>query len=157
MVLWYVPAKALPRRDPHQSCAQIRIKNIFKDMVDLHEASKDLANFVRRNGIGPILRGATLSTSMSADAHYSAVVSNLSPLFKLPVDAVQRGRDHGAHSCGWTLVRNYSPARNCFHVVVAIKFPQRQHMLLCGVFTIRVVTVHFSGDIRQVYRRLREQ
>lgn len=67
--------------------------------MDLHEASKDLESFVRRNGIGPILRGATLSTSMGADAHYSAVVSNLSPLFKLPVDAVQRGRDHGAHGC----------------------------------------------------------
>lgn len=67
-------------------------------MIDLHDASQDLASFVRRNGIGPILRGAVLSTSTRVDVHYSPVLSNLSPLFKLPVDAVQRGRDHGTRA-----------------------------------------------------------
>lgn len=75
-------------------------------MIDLHEASGNLASFVQRNGIGPILRGAVLSTSTSVDAHYSPVLSNLSPLFKLPVDAVQRGRDHG------------TPAVACFPLVL---------------------------------------
>lgn len=64
-------------------------------MTELHDASSDLAGFVSRNGIGPILRGAVLSNAASVDAHYPSSLSNLSPLFKLPVDAVQRGRDHG--------------------------------------------------------------
>lgn len=64
-------------------------------MTDLLEATKDLAGFVERNGIGPILRGAVLSKAGSVDAYFPASLSNLSPLFKLPVDAVQRGRDHG--------------------------------------------------------------
>lgn len=66
-----------------------------QDMTDLHEASNDLAAFIRRNGIGPILRGAALSTAMGVDGHYPSSLSRFSPLFKLPVDAIQRGRDHG--------------------------------------------------------------
>lgn len=42
-----------------------------------------------------MLRGAVLSRAFQADTHYTGAVSNGSPLFKLPVDAVQRGRDHG--------------------------------------------------------------
>ena len=42
-----------------------------------------------------MLRGAVLSSVFAVDTHYPAAVSNGSPLFKLPVDAVQRGRDHG--------------------------------------------------------------
>lgn len=42
-----------------------------------------------------MLRGAVLSQVFAVDTHYPAAVSNGSPLFKLPVDAVQRGRDHG--------------------------------------------------------------
>lgn len=45
--------------------------------------------------IADVLRGAVLSPVFAVDAHYAAAVSNGSPLFKLPVDAVQRGRDHG--------------------------------------------------------------
>lgn len=67
-------------------------------MTELYEASKDLAGFVSRNGIGPILRGALLSRAARIDVHYPASLSNQSPLFKLPVDAVQRGRDHGEFS-----------------------------------------------------------
>ena len=45
--------------------------------------------------LADVLRGAVLSPVFKVDAHYAAAVSNGSPLFKLPVDAVQRGRDHG--------------------------------------------------------------
>lgn len=68
-------------------------------MADIIEASEDLAGFVERCGIGPILRGAVLSKAHSVDAYFPGSLSNLSPLFKLPVDAVQRGRDHGEARC----------------------------------------------------------
>ena len=45
--------------------------------------------------VADVLRGAVLSPVFAVDTHYSATISNVSPLFKLPVDAVQRGRDHG--------------------------------------------------------------
>lgn len=42
-----------------------------------------------------VLRGAVLSPVLAVDTYYAEAISNGSPLFKLPVDAVQRGRDHG--------------------------------------------------------------
>lgn len=51
-----------------------------------------------RNDIGDILRGAVLSSTLAVGAYYTAAVSNLSLFYKLPVDAVQRGRDHGLPS-----------------------------------------------------------
>ena len=45
--------------------------------------------------MGDILRGAVLSPALEVDPYYAGAISNLSPLFKMPVDAVQRGRDHG--------------------------------------------------------------
>lgn len=65
------------------------------DMIELTVASDDIANLFERNDVGDILRGAVLSPALAIDTYYSAAVTNLSPLFKLPVDAVQRGRDHG--------------------------------------------------------------
>lgn len=64
-------------------------------MIELAEATEDMAGVIDRNGLGPILRGAILSPTLKIDAHFSAAVSTTSPLYKLPVDAVQRGRDHG--------------------------------------------------------------
>lgn len=65
------------------------------DMVELTVASDDIANIFERNDVGDILRGAVLSPALAIDTYYAAAVTNLSPLFKLPVDGVQRGRDHG--------------------------------------------------------------
>lgn len=65
------------------------------DMIELTVASDDIPNLFERNDVGDILRGAVLSPALAIDTYYSAAVTNLSPLFKLPVDAVQRGRDHG--------------------------------------------------------------
>lgn len=45
--------------------------------------------------IADVLRGAVLSPAFAVDTRYAMAISNGSPLFKLPVDAVQRGRDHG--------------------------------------------------------------
>ena len=61
----------------------------------LSEASADLEGLFARNGLADVLRGAVLSPALEVDPYYSPVLSNHSPLFKLPVDAVQRGRDHG--------------------------------------------------------------
>lgn len=69
--------------------------SVDEDNVELIVASEDLAGLFERNSVGDILRGAVLSPALAVDTYYSAAVSNLSPLFKLPVDAVQRGRDHG--------------------------------------------------------------
>lgn len=66
-----------------------------KDNIELHVACKDIAGLFERNSLASILRGAVLSPALKADAHFSSTLSNVSPLFKLPVDAVQRGRDHG--------------------------------------------------------------
>lgn len=68
---------------------------LAQDNIELHVASEDIAGLFSRNSLGSILRGAVLSPASAVDAHFVAAVSNVSPLFKLPVDAVQRGRDHG--------------------------------------------------------------
>ena len=69
--------------------------SVPEDHVELTFACEDLAGLFERNAVGDILRGAVLTPALAIDTYYSAAVSNLSPLFKLPVDAVQRGRDHG--------------------------------------------------------------
>lgn len=65
------------------------------DFIELILASEDVAGLFRRNGVGDVLRGAALSPARAVGPHYAAAISNLSRLFKLPVDAIQRGRDHG--------------------------------------------------------------
>lgn len=45
--------------------------------------------------VADVLRGAVLSPVFAVDTFYNTEVSSGSLLFKLPVDAVQRGRDHG--------------------------------------------------------------
>ncbi|CAM9150376.1 unnamed protein product [Ectocarpus sp. 12 AP-2014] len=54
-----------------------------------------LVSFFDGVEVADVLRGAVLSPVLAADSHFTTAVSNASPLFKLPVDAVQRGRDHG--------------------------------------------------------------
>lgn len=66
-----------------------------QDNIELTKATEDMAGLFERNDVGSILRGAVLSTSLAMDVHYPTVVSTLSSLFKLPVDAIQRARDHG--------------------------------------------------------------
>lgn len=65
------------------------------DNIELTVAVEDIAGLFERNSVGEVLRGAVLATGLTVDTYYTAAVSNLSPLLKLPVDAVQRGRDHG--------------------------------------------------------------
>lgn len=65
------------------------------DNIELTVAAEDMAGLFERNSIADILRGAVLSPALAIDTYYAAALTNLSPLFKLPVDAVQRGRDHG--------------------------------------------------------------
>lgn len=73
-----------------------------KDGIELAAASADLAGLVTRlGGIEPILRGAAYSRTRAVDASFASEVSVSSKLFNFPVEAVQRGRDHGAKS-SWT-------------------------------------------------------
>ena len=59
-------------------------------------ASADVAGLVKRNGgIEPIIRGAAYSRTQKVDASFVAEISSSSSLFNLPVETVQRGRDHG--------------------------------------------------------------
>lgn len=67
----------------------------FQDGIELTEAAEDIAGLFERNSIESIIRGAVFSSSLTVDAHFSSAVSTTSPLFKLSVDAIQRGRDHG--------------------------------------------------------------
>lgn len=66
-----------------------------QDNVELTEAVEDLQGLFERNSVGSIIRGALISPSLAVDTHFASAVSNLSPLLKLPVDVIQRGRDHG--------------------------------------------------------------
>lgn len=63
--------------------------------MELADASADMAGLFARNDLANVIRGAVLSPALEVDPYYFPIVSNRSPLFKLPVDAVQRGRDHG--------------------------------------------------------------
>lgn len=65
------------------------------DGMELTVASGDLAGLFGRNDVASILRGAVLSPAQAVSAHFAAALSNFSPAFKIPADAVQRGRDHG--------------------------------------------------------------
>eukprot|EP00904_Undaria_pinnatifida_P011028 jgi/Undpi1/7055/HiC_scaffold_21.g09529.m1 len=85
-----------------------------EDNVELMVACEDIAGLFRRNDAGDILRGAVLSPALEVDTYFSAAVSNASPLFKLPVDAVQRGRDHG--------LPTYNDARKAYDLTIATDF-----------------------------------
>ncbi|CAM9611460.1 unnamed protein product, partial [Ascophyllum nodosum] len=63
-----------------------------EDGIELTEAAEDIAGLFERNSVGSIIRGAVFSSSLAVDTHFSSAVSTTSPLFKLPVDAIQRGR-----------------------------------------------------------------
>ena len=76
----------------YQSCTRYQR---FQDGIELTEAAEDIAGLFERNSVGSIIRGAVFSSSLAVDTHFSSAVSTTSPLFKLPVDAIQRGRDHG--------------------------------------------------------------
>lgn len=65
------------------------------DQIELAVASADIPGLFENNEIADILRGAVLSPVSNIDTHFTAAVSNVSPLFKVSVDAIQRGRDHG--------------------------------------------------------------
>lgn len=69
--------------------------SVDEDNVELTSACADIAGLFERNSVADIIRGAILSPTLAMDTHYTAAVSTSSSLFKLPVDAVQRGRDHG--------------------------------------------------------------
>ncbi|CAM9704645.1 unnamed protein product, partial [Ectocarpus fasciculatus] len=73
-----------------------------------------LSSFFDSVEVADVLRGAVLSPVLAADSHFTTAVSNGSPLFKLPVDAVQRGRDHG--------LPTYNDARQAFGLDVATSF-----------------------------------
>ena len=78
--------------EAYQSCTRYQH---FQDGIELTEAAEDIAGLFERNSVGSIIRGAVFSSSLAVDTHFSSAVSTTSPLFKLPVDAIQRGRDHG--------------------------------------------------------------
>ena len=78
--------------EAYQSCTRYKL---FQDGIELTEAAEDIAGLFERNSVGSVIRGAVFSSSLAVDTHFSSAVSTTSPLFKLPVDAIQRGRDHG--------------------------------------------------------------
>lgn len=80
----------LMRQEMNAYCEHMR-----QDNIELTMAVENLAGVFERNPVSSIIRGAVFSSSLAVDAHFPAAVSTQSPLFKLPVDAVQRGRDHG--------------------------------------------------------------
>ncbi|CAM9611990.1 unnamed protein product, partial [Ascophyllum nodosum] len=82
------------------------------DNIELVVAREDMAGLFERNDVGDILRGALLSPALSVNTYYVAAVTNLSPLFKLPVDAVQRGRDHGLPTYNAAREASHSDARS---------------------------------------------
>lgn len=86
-----------------------RYVSVDDDNIPLSAASADMAGLFSRNPPANVLRGAVLSPALSMDPHYTPVLANLSPLFKLPVDAVQRGRDHG--------LPTYNAAREVSHAL----------------------------------------
>ena len=78
-----------------------RLRAPFQHGVELATASGDLAGFVSRiGGIEPIIRGAAYARSQAVDVSFAAQVSVSSTLFNLPVEVIQRGRDHGEHYIG---------------------------------------------------------
>ena len=49
----------------------------------------------RLGGIESIIRGGAYTRTQAMDVSFAPEVSASSPLFNLPVVAIQRGRDHG--------------------------------------------------------------
>ncbi|CAM9513650.1 unnamed protein product, partial [Ectocarpus sp. 13 AM-2016] len=86
------------------------------DNIELAAAvgADSLVSFFNNVKVVDVLRGAVLSPVYAVDTHYTAAVSNGSPLFKLPVDSVQRGRDHG--------LPTYNNARAAFGLSEATTF-----------------------------------
>lgn len=80
------------------------------DGVELTVAREDMAALFAKNTVEEILRGAVLAPALEIDTYFASAISNLSPLFKLPADGVQRGRDHGL------------PTYNAARVVGCIRF-----------------------------------
>ena len=97
--------------ETYQSCTRCQL---FQDGIELTEAAEDIAGLFRRNSVGSIIRGAVFSSSLAVDTHFSSAVSTTSPLFKLPVDAIQRGRDHGT-----VLEKLQLLPRHCLHFSTA--------------------------------------
>ena len=55
-----------------------------------------MAGLIERiGGIEPIVRGATYSRAQAVGVSFVAKAPPSSPLFNLPLVAIQRGRDHG--------------------------------------------------------------
>lgn len=68
----------------------------FQHGAELATASADLAGFISRSGgIESIIRGAAYSRTQAVDTAFASEISASSLLFNLPVEAVQRARDHG--------------------------------------------------------------
>ncbi|CAN0024237.1 unnamed protein product, partial [Choristocarpus tenellus] len=97
-------------------CAPVVFLVIAQDLIALDAASLDISGLFERNGLSPFLRGALFSRSLSIDASFAEEVSNSSPLFMLPVAAVQRGRDHG--------VPSYNDAREAYNLTRVTSFDQ---------------------------------
>lgn len=81
------------------------------DQIELTVASADILGLFQNNDVEDIVRGAVLSPVSNIDTSFAAAVSNVSPLFKLPVDAIQRGRDHGLPT--YNAVRQVSVGTIC--------------------------------------------
>ncbi|CBJ27734.1 peroxidase [Ectocarpus siliculosus] len=84
------------------------------DHLELTVAAEDITGLFEHSAIGDILRGAVLSPAMAVWPHFASAVSNASPLFKLPVDMVQRARDHG--------VPSYNDVREAYELSKATAF-----------------------------------
>ncbi|CAM9394854.1 unnamed protein product, partial [Laminaria digitata] len=109
-----------------------------EDNVELTVACVDLAGLVERNDVGDILRGAVLSPALAVDTYYAAAMSNLSPLFKLPVDAVQRCRDHG--------LPTYNSAREAFGLTAAADFSE----ITTDASVAALISDAYGGDVEKV-------
>eukprot|EP00903_Cladosiphon_okamuranus_P012613 g11801.t1 len=85
--------------------------------VELVTASGDLAGFLTRiGGIEPIIRGAAYARSQAIDVSFAAQVAASSSLFNLPVEVIQRGRDHG--------IPSYNDAREAYGLSRVSSFVQ---------------------------------
>ncbi|CAM9534507.1 unnamed protein product [Ascophyllum nodosum] len=105
------------------------------DSIELTVASGDMASLFERNKVGDIIRGAVLAPALAVDTYYAAAVSNLSPLFKLPVDAVQRGRDHG--------LPTYNAAREAYNLTLATDFSD----VTLDAEVATLLSAAYGGDI----------
>eukprot|EP00904_Undaria_pinnatifida_P011027 jgi/Undpi1/7054/HiC_scaffold_21.g09528.m1 len=109
-----------------------------EDNIELMVACEDIAGLFRRNDAGDILRGAVLSPALEVDTYFSAAVSNASPLFKLPVDAVQSGRDHG--------LPTYNDVRQAFGLTIVTDFSD----ITSDESLALLLSSAYGGDINNV-------